>query len=154
MNNIGIEFKTQYRNSKCRNKLPLPFDFKVITSNQVIMIEYDGEQHFIPINFSGKGHEKSKENLIVTQKNDNIKNQYCIDDNIPLIRIPYWEKDNIECILGNVLAYFNIGGLNNKIDKELVERYLVDSHWNHDRYISWQHEENRHWLNNNSEHAC
>ena len=34
-----------------------------------------------------------------TQRNDNIKNQYCKDNNIKLVRIPYWEFDNIENIL-------------------------------------------------------
>lgn len=34
--------------------------------------------------------------------NDEIKNNYCKENNIPLVRIPYWERDNIslEKILG------------------------------------------------------
>lgn len=41
-------------------------------------------------------------NLTETQKNDNIKNEYCKTNNIPLVRIPYWERDNItlEMLLG------------------------------------------------------
>ncbi len=37
------------------------------------------------------------------QERDKIKNQYALDNNIDLIRIPYWERDNItiDYILGN-----------------------------------------------------
>jgi len=42
-------------------------------------------------------------NFLKTQKHDNIKNNYCISNNIPLLRIPYWEKDNIKDILDNYL---------------------------------------------------
>ena len=34
---------------------------------------------------------------------DDIKTKYCKDNNIELIRIPYWEKDNIEEILNHKL---------------------------------------------------
>ena len=33
------------------------------------------------------------------QKRDNIKTEYCKDNNITLIRIPYWDFNNIENIL-------------------------------------------------------
>ncbi|MCB2315620.1 hypothetical protein [Clostridium tagluense] len=38
------------------------------------------------------------------QLHDKIKNNYCKDNNINLIRIPYWEKNNIEQILKSALA--------------------------------------------------
>jgi len=34
-----------------------------------------------------------------TQINDSIKTQYCVDNNIKLIRIPYWKFKNIPNIL-------------------------------------------------------
>jgi hypothetical protein len=35
--------------------------------------------------------------------NDKIKNNYAKEKNIPLVRIPYWERDNItlDLIMGN-----------------------------------------------------
>ena len=33
--------------------------------------------------------------LELQQKRDNIKNEYAISHNIPLVRIPYWEQENI-----------------------------------------------------------
>ena len=38
------------------------------------------------------------------EKRDGIKNNYCKNNNIPLLRIPYWEFNNIEKILENTLA--------------------------------------------------
>ena len=39
-----------------------------------------------------------------TKMHDNIKNKYCHDNNIKLIRIPYWKMKEIEKILGNELG--------------------------------------------------
>ena len=89
-NNIG--FEKEFIFEGCKNKLPLPFDYYLIDYN--LCIEYDGEQHFKPNEFFGG--EKSMDKLV---KNDTIKNQYCIDNNIDLIRIPYYEYNNIEKIL-------------------------------------------------------
>lgn len=64
------------------------FDFYV---NNKYIIEYDGIQHFK----SGQGWntlEKFKE----TQEKDNFKNQWCKENNIPLIRIPYTKLDSLE----------------------------------------------------------
>ena len=43
--------------------------------------------------------EAFKENQI----RDNIKTQYCKDNNIKLIRIPYYEFKNVDTILNNIL---------------------------------------------------
>ena len=52
------------------------------------LIEYQGEQHYKPVEFFG-GREKLK----LQQINDDIKRTYCRVNNIPLIEIPYWEED-------------------------------------------------------------
>lgn len=67
-------------------KNSLPFDFYLSDYN--IIIEYDGIQHHIPIDFFGGA--KSFMNL---KKNDQIKNEYCQLNNIKLIRISYLDKD-------------------------------------------------------------
>jgi hypothetical protein len=46
--------------------------------------------------------KNSKVLLKDQQHRDEIKNQYCKDHEITLIRIPYWEFDNIEEILKNI----------------------------------------------------
>lgn len=59
------------------------FDFFI--ENKYI-IEFDGSQHFFWHNGSTWNNE---ENFYITRKHDLIKNKYCFDNNIPLIRIPY-----------------------------------------------------------------
>lgn len=100
-----INYKQQYRFDGCRNKNPLPFDFAVFNDNNNLkmIIEYDGKQHFEPVNFGGISDERAKENFENTRTNDQIKNAYCKNNNITLLRIPYWEKDNVGQILHNYL---------------------------------------------------
>lgn len=81
----NIEFIAQYKFDDCINKNKLPFDFYLPNHN--ILIEFDGKQHFEPIEFFG-GIKHLKE----TQHNDKIKNKYCKDKGIKLIRIRYDEN--------------------------------------------------------------
>lgn len=93
----NVSYLTQYRFDDCKNILYLPFDFYLPNYN--MCIEYDGEQHYKPIEYFG-GEEK----FIIQKQNDNIKTQYCQENNIKLLRIPYWDFDNIENILVNELG--------------------------------------------------
>jgi len=56
-----------------------------------MLIEYDGIFHYEKI-YVGDGFETLK-------LHDKLKNEYCKNNNIKLLRIPYWEFDNIEEIL-------------------------------------------------------
>ncbi len=89
-------FSYQVSFSQCRNENPLPFDFAVFHDDGYLsaLIEYDGEMHYEAVDYFG-GEEKLKE----TQRRDKIKTEFCDKNNISLIRIPYWEFDNIETIL-------------------------------------------------------
>lgn len=82
----NIKYVSQKKFKKCRNILPLPFDFYL--PKQDICIEYDGEQHFKSVKMFGgdMGYE-------LRVRNDKIKTNFCEDNNITLIRITY--KDDI-----------------------------------------------------------
>ena len=80
LSNIG--FISQFRFCKCKNKNPLIFDFYLPDYN--CCIEYDGEQHFKPVDFFG-----GEKHFKIQQKNDKIKTEYCKENGIKLIRIPY-----------------------------------------------------------------
>lgn len=67
---------------KCRDQRALPFDFYI---DNRYLIEFDGEQHYI-----AKESWGGEENLIYTQKHDKIKNDFCLTNHIPLIRVPYY----------------------------------------------------------------
>jgi hypothetical protein len=97
-----IKFKTQVRFKDCKNILPLVFDFQIFTEdNNFILLEYDGEFHYQNIFYE----EENK--LEKQQLRDNIKNQYCKDNNISLIRISYLNKNNLNSILKNLENKFN-----------------------------------------------
>jgi very-short-patch-repair endonuclease len=85
-NNISYEF--QYRFDDCRDSYPLPFDFFIPDMN--LLIEYDGIQHYEPVDHFG-----GLDNLKIVQKRDSIKNKYVKDNGIKLIRIHYKEIDMI-----------------------------------------------------------
>lgn len=85
LNDSGYSFDMQYKISECRNVLPLPFDFAVNVNNEIRLIEFDGTQHF----GNGKcwGDTSRFESIKI---NDNIKNKFCEENSIKLLRIPYW----------------------------------------------------------------
>ena len=58
--------------------------------------------------FGGISKEKAVELHNIIKKHDNIKNKYCEKHNIPLIRIPYWELDDIEYVLFDELVKLNV----------------------------------------------
>lgn len=69
----------------------LRFDFAIFKDSQLLyLIEYDGKQHFISSQFFG-----GQDYLSVTQKHDTLKNKWCKNNNIPLIRIPYTHYDQL-----------------------------------------------------------
>lgn len=69
------------------------FDFALFDKNNnlVMFIEFDGEQHYNDL----KGVWGQADSLINIKKRDEWKNNYAKSINIPLVRIPYWERDNI-----------------------------------------------------------
>lgn len=70
----------------------LRFDFAIIDNQSKILciIEYQGIQHYNCVDYFGgqEGFEKQ-------QYRDNLKRQYCKENNIKLIEIPYWDYDNL-----------------------------------------------------------
>lgn len=102
LNINNVKFIYQY-NIYVDCKKPLKFDFFIPEYN--IAIEYHGEQHYIPVIFSSSKHKLSEIELLHNQYRDNLKRNYCIEHNIMLIEIPYWEKNNIEIILEPLVTY-------------------------------------------------
>lgn len=80
--NAGIFFETQKKFIDCKDKDYLRFDFYV---NNEYLIEFDGVQHF---DYGSCWNGENKEDV---KRRDHIKNNYCLSNNIPLIRIPYWK---------------------------------------------------------------
>ena len=74
------------------------------------IVEVDGEQHFKPI--------YGRQSFLKGQEHDRRKNSYCLANNIPLYRIPYWEIKNLKTV--------------NDIFKD---EFLVKTRWHNDNLI-------------------
>ena len=59
-----------------------------------LLIEYDGEYHYKAIR--GSTPEIKQKNLEIQQRRDKIKDEWAKANNIPLLRISYWDFDRIE----------------------------------------------------------
>lgn len=84
-----VLFKKQYSFEDLKgDKAVLKFDFAVFNDQQELqfLIEFDGKQHFEESKTMG-GHE----GFIKRQRYDALKNEYCKNHKIKLIRIPYYE---------------------------------------------------------------
>ena len=77
----NIDFIQEKKFNNCKYKKPLPFDFYIPSKN--IVIEVHGQQHY----YKNYMYTQSLEER---QKIDKIKEQYCIDNDIKYIAIPYW----------------------------------------------------------------
>lgn len=77
------------------------FDFAMFDQNKNLLciIEYQGPQHY---DYSGYGWD-NEDNFKQTVRRDEERRQECKKLNIPLYEIPYWEFDNIENILEDIL---------------------------------------------------
>ena len=91
-NNIKYEREKKFEYCVNKNNNKLPFDFYLNDHN--ICIEYDGQHHFQIISKYG-GEEFFKK----VKDHDIIKNNWCLENNIKLIRIPYKKKNKIFKIL-------------------------------------------------------
>ena len=72
--------------------------------NRWIFVEYNGEQHYRPVNFGNLDEDELMRQFKGNVERDKQKVAYCEEHNIPLIVIPYWKKDRIEEILKDKLV--------------------------------------------------
>lgn len=84
----NINYKKEYIFPDLKDKSYLRYDFAIFDNDNLIrLIEFDGKQHYEENFFFS--------NFFDLQNKDNIKNEYAKQHNIPLVRIPYTERDNI-----------------------------------------------------------
>jgi len=82
----------------------LKYDFIIPHHNA--LIEYDGEQHYSPLYHIAmlKSQSKGEAAFTAQQHRDKLKDELAAANGYRLIRIPYWEYDNIEAILTRELG--------------------------------------------------
>lgn len=100
LNHNKVIYKTQYSIDKCvsirGNKLK--FDFAILTNQGTLvsLIEVDGEQHMRDIGFTGKYIMSSFGDVVY---NDSVKNSFCCDNKIPLVRVTFDKTTDLEVII-------------------------------------------------------
>ena len=101
----NYDYSIQRKFKECKNKRKLPFDFAVIKNNKIYLIEYQGRQHYSPASFGSKTIN-AQDVFELLQKKDKIKRDFCKKNKIPLLAIPYLEK-NVETKILNFLENIN-----------------------------------------------
>ena len=97
LNEKNINYIPQKKFDDCRDILPLMFDFYLFDFN--ICIEFQGLQHYVSQDYFG-GEIAFLDRI----KKDKIKKQYCLDNDIKFLEIPYWQIEEIESILNRELV--------------------------------------------------
>jgi len=100
---MKVEYVAEKKFEECKDKLPLPFDIYI--ENSKVIIELDGIQHFTNIFYDN--YET------ITLPHDCIKNIFCKNNDIVLLRIPYIydpvkDKEFIEKLVMNFIEYKEI----------------------------------------------
>lgn len=109
----NINFVTQKTYDGCVHINKLRFDFFIRSKN--LIVEYDGLQHFNLRKF------RDSENVILRFKRDMIKTNFCGENNITILRIPYTDSNKIYNILENLDNYKSGSLYTNFSDNEIVE---------------------------------
>lgn len=97
----NIKYIKEYKFYECVYKKEMPFDFYLPDFN--ICIEVQGEQHYKPVGFGGISLNQSVEKFIEQQERDDIKEKYCKEHGIYLLKIPYIDIQNQN--YKNIISY-------------------------------------------------
>jgi hypothetical protein len=68
-------------------------DFFIQIKDKKIIIEYNGRQHYMPVRFIGMPESQKYEAFQKQTMRDNQLREYCKNNNIILLEIPYYWKD-------------------------------------------------------------
>jgi uncharacterized Zn-finger protein len=88
---IDYQYNTTH---EVKSKKLLQWDFIVDYKNTKLFIEYNGEHHYKPVRFGGISDERATENFRTQKIKDQIKTDYCTENDYPLLWISH--KDNVE----------------------------------------------------------
>lgn len=92
-NNINFVSQYSFEDLNSDNGYALKFDFAILKENKIsYLIEFDGRQHI----FGPDAKWTQSDSLETIKRRDELKNQYCIKNNLILIRIPYTKLNNIK----------------------------------------------------------
>ncbi|MFP4698557.1 MAG: hypothetical protein ACLFMO_07610 [Eubacteriales bacterium] len=122
LENIGLKRGLDYNHNTiipgCKLDKHLRFDFQIyVNEEEYYLIEFDGQFHYKNI--------MGIEQLKLQVKRDFIKDEFCLDNNIKLIRIPYWEFQTIK----NIIQTYEQKLLRQLIVKDKFKKHLEDNYF-------------------------
>jgi len=88
----GTDFKTEYKFKKLLGigGRQLRYDFVVFDKEDLLLIEFDGRQHYKPVRFQkDESDEKIQQKYEMTRCHDKRKNKFAKKHEYPLLRIKY-----------------------------------------------------------------
>lgn len=101
LSNHHIHFKPEYPVSIAGFNGLARYDFAILNSydKAKFLIEYHGRQHYE----TAHSWSEDEEDLQDRKRKDELKRQWAKENDIPLYEIPYWDFDNLEVILDNIM---------------------------------------------------
>lgn len=95
---LGVDYTREFSFPDQRKR----YDFGVYSKGDLkFLLEYDGIQHFEPVEYFGGTHK-----LVKQQISDVIKTSVAIEMGVPLERITYKEYSNIECKITELIEKY------------------------------------------------
>lgn len=117
----NIPNRTQWGQGRANLPKRYAFDFAVNRQEEFWLIEYHGEQHYLPQHFGSRKPRAKYRRLVDAIRRDQIKEYWCWERKKNLLVIPYWEFDRIEVILNE---FFSGNMLPVMVDPpEIVKKY-------------------------------
>jgi hypothetical protein len=115
----NIIYQKQYKFNDCKDIRALPFDFAIFNNDNrlIFLIELHGEQHYSPFTYCGESKEQKQLNFEDRVKKDRIKEQYCVDNGIPLLIIKYTDFNKLYVIFADYYERNKNNQLNRVIEK-------------------------------------
>ena len=108
---LGIKFKCEYtfKDRKVPGGRALRDDFALFKDDVLVgTIEYNGEQHYKPVDFNGHGVDEAKLAFEKVQERDKVKSDYLKAHGIPQLIVPYWQFNEIETLVMQYLKELSL----------------------------------------------
>lgn len=109
---IPYEIEYKFDDKTIQNK---PFDFLITVNGENLLLEYDGKQHF------KKSFGESQDEFEKQLESDIIKDKFCMENNIKLVRIPYTLTEEEIVSVMDELMHNNTEKINNCLIIEGME---------------------------------
>ena len=119
LQNKGLEFVGEKR---FNHKSVIKYRYDIYIPSLKLIIEPDGEQHF-------KENPLYRDKLEDRVKRDNIKNEFCYNNNIPILRIPYFY--NLDKDTNKIIAIIESFIKTRKVPEKIIELYKKKSKTNY-----------------------